>query len=310
MCEAPRYVATSEDLPLTEQENPRTRDLGSRSISEIVGLINDEDAGVALAVRKELPQVVAAIEGIVARLEHEGRLFYVGTGSSGRIGVLDASECPPTFGVSADLVQGIVAGGYEACHRAVEASEDDRAAGERDLDNRGVTGRDAVVGIAASGRTPYTIGALEHARHLGAFTVAVTCVPGSAITQVVDIAIAPVVGPELLAGSTRMKAGTAQKLVLNMLSTAAMIRLGYVTGNRMTNLRARNSKLHARSARIVMAEVGIDESSAAAALEAAGGDLPTALVMSKTGRSRQDAAAALAASRGVIDLAVARLLGP
>lgn len=310
MCEAPRYVATSDDLPLTEQENPRTRDISTRSITDIVGLINDEDALVALAVRKELPQVVAAIEGIVARLEHEGRLFYVGTGSSGRIGVLDASECPPTFGVSADLVQGIVAGGYEACHRAVEASEDDRAAGGRDLCNRGVTGRDAVVGIAASGRTPYTIGALEHARHLGAFTVAVTCVPGSAITQVVDIAIAPVVGPEVLAGSTRMKAGTAQKLVLNMLSTAAMIRLGYVTGNRMTNLRARNSKLHARSARIVMAEVGIDESSAAAALEAAGGDLPTALVMSKTGRSRQDAAAALAASRGVIDLAVARLLGP
>ncbi|MBK5299120.1 MAG: N-acetylmuramic acid 6-phosphate etherase [Vicinamibacteria bacterium] len=309
MCEAPRYVATSDDLPLTEQENPRTRDISTRSIADIVGLINDEDALVALAVRKELPQVVAAIEGIVARLEREGRLFYVGTGTSGRLGVLDASECPPTFGVSADLVQGIVAGGYEACHRAVEASEDDRAAGGRDLGNRGVTGRDAVVGIAASGRTPYTIGALEHARHLGAFTAAVTCVPGSAITQVVDIAIAPVVGPEVLAGSTRMKAGTAQKLVLNMLSTAAMIRLGYVTGNRMTNLRARNSKLHARSARIVMAEVGIDESSAAAALEAAGGDLPTALVMSKTGRSRQDAAAALAASRGVIEAAVASLLG-
>lgn len=308
MCEAPRYVATSDDLPLTEQENPRTRDISTRSIADIVGLISDEDARVAQAVEKELPQVVAAVEGIVARLEHEGRLFYVGTGTSGRLGVLDASECPPTFGVSPDLVQGIIAGGYEACYRAVEASEDDRAAGGRDLDSRGITGRDAVVGIAASGRTPYTIGALEHARHLGAFTVAVTCVPGSAITQVVDIAIAPVVGPEVLAGSTRMKAGTAQKLVLNMLSTAAMIRLGYVTGNRMTNLRARNSKLHARSVRIVMAEAGIDEPSAAAALEAAGGDLPTALVMAKTGRSRQDAAAALAGSRGVIEAAVASLL--
>lgn len=308
MCEAPRYVATSDDLPLTEQENPRTRDISTRSIADIVGLISDEDARVAQAVEKELPQVVAAVEGIVARLEHEGRLFYVGTGTSGRLGVLDASECPPTFGVSPDLVQGIIAGGYEACYRAVEASEDDRAAGGRDLDSRGITGRDAVVGIAASGRTPYTIGALERARQLGAFTVAVTCVPGSAITQVVDVPIAPVVGPEVLAGSTRMKAGTAQKLVLNMLSTAAMIRLGYVTGNRMTNLRARNSKLHARSVRIVMAEAGIDEPSAAAALEAAGGDLPTALVMAKTGRSRQDAAAALAGSRGVIEAAVASLL--
>jgi len=300
---------TSNDLPLTEQENPRTRDISTRSIDDIVRLINHEDAVVAEAVEKELPQVTAAVEGIVARLEQDGRLFYVGTGTSGRLGVLDASECPPTFGVSPDLVQGIIAGGYEACYRAVEASEDDRAAGGRDLDSRGVTGRDAVVGIAASGRTPYTIGALERARQLGAFAAAVTCVPGSPITQVVDVSIAPVVGPEVLAGSTRMKAGTAQKLVLNMLSTAAMIRLGYVTGNRMTNMRARNLKLHARSLRILKAETGVDEQAAAAALEAAGSDLPTALVMAKTGRSRQDAEVALAASRGVIEAAVASLLG-
>ncbi len=309
MCEAHQSMDTSDDLPPTEQENPRTRDISTRSIAEIVGLINVEDARVAQAVEKELPQVAAAVEGIVARLEHDGRLFYVGTGTSGRLGILDASECPPTFGVAADMVQGIIAGGYEACYRAVEASEDDRAAGGRDLDIRGVTGRDAVVGIAASGRTPYTLGALERARQLGAFTAAVTCVAGSPITQIVDVPIVPVVGPEVLTGSTRMKAGTAQKLVLNMLSTASLIRLGYVTGNRMTNMRARNSKLHARSLRIVMAETGLDEAAAAVALEAAGGDLPTALVMSRTSRSRQDAAGALATSRGVIEAAVAHLLG-
>ena len=299
----------SDDLPVTEQENPRTRDISTRSVREILMAISAEDAGVAQAVAIELPHVATTVEGIVARLEHDGRLFYVGTGTSGRLGVLDAAECPPTFGVTPDLVQAVIAGGYDACYRAVEASEDDRAAGGRDLDSRGVTGRDAVVGIAASGRTPYTIGALERARQLGAFTAAVTCVPGSAITQIVDVSIVPVVGPEVLTGSTRMKAGTAQKMVLNMLSTVTMIRLGYVTGNRMTNMRARNSKLHARTLRILMAETGLDEPAAAVALEAAGADLPTALVMSRTSRSRQDAAAALAMSRGVIEAAVAHLLG-
>ena len=230
------------ELPITEQENERSRRIDELSIAETVALINDEDHGVAAAVRRELPQVTRAVEGIVERLAAGGRLIYVGTGTSGRLGVLDASECPPTYGVSPELVQGLIAGGYEACYKAVEASEDDHDAGARDLDGRQVSGRDAVVGIAASGRTPYTIGAVEHARRLGAFTAAITCVPGSAITSAVDVAIVPVVGPEVLAGSTRMKAGTAQKLVLNMLSTTAMIRLGYVRGNRLTNMRARNSK--------------------------------------------------------------------
>ena len=296
-----------DDLPITEQENPRTRDLSARSTADIVRLINDEDAGVAAAVALVLPDVARAVDGIVGRLGHGGRLRYVGTGTSGRLGVLDASECPPTFGVPADLVQGVIAGGYDACHRAVEASEDDRAAGARDLDAHGVTGRDAVVGIAASGRTPYTIGAVEHARALGAFTVAVTCVPGSAITRAADVAIVPVVGPEVVAGSTRMKAGTAQKMVLNMLSTAAMVRLGYVTGNRMTNLRAGNVKLRARSVRILCAEAGVDETTAGAALERARGDLPTALVMVKTGRSAEESARVLAEARGVVARAVAIL---
>lgn len=298
---------SSDNLPVTEQENPRTRDISSRPVGEIVGLINDEDAGVAAAVQRELAAVARAVEGIVARLEHGGRLFYVGTGTSGRLGVLDASECPPTFGVAPDLVQGIIAGGYDACHRAVEASEDDRAAGSRDLVTRGVTGRDAVVGIAASGRTPYTIGAVEHARALGAFTVALTCVPDSEITRAAELSIVPVVGPEVVAGSTRMKAGTAQKMVLNMLSTAAMIRLGYVTGNRMTNLLPRNVKLRQRSIRILAAETGADEPSAAAVLERAGGELPVAIVMLRTDRSPDEARKALGSSGGVVTRAIALL---
>jgi N-acetylmuramic acid 6-phosphate etherase len=258
-------------------------------------------------VRRELPGVAAAVEAIVGRLQSGGRLFYTGTGTSGRLGVLDASECPPTFGVSPELVQGIIAGGYDACHRAVEASEDDRAAGARDLDARGVTGRDAVVGLAASGRTPYTVGAIEHARRLGAFTAAVTCVPGSEITRVAEVSIVPVVGPEVVAGSTRLKAGTAQKLVLNMLSTAAMIRLGYVTGNRMTNMHPRNVKLRARSIRIISAEAATDEETAAAALDRAEGELPVAIVMLRTGRSRDESKRALDEARGVVSGAVAAL---
>ncbi|HYN84919.1 MAG TPA: N-acetylmuramic acid 6-phosphate etherase [Pyrinomonadaceae bacterium] len=217
-----------EHVPVTEQENPRTRDIGQLPTLDVVRLMNDEDTHVADAVRRVLPEVAGAVERIVARLKDGGRLFYVGTGTSGRLGVLDASECPPTFGVSPELVQGVIAGGYEACHRATEASEDDAGAGARDLDARGFAAGDVLVGIAASGRTPYTVGALEHARALGAFTIALTCAPASPVTRAAEVSIVPVVGPEVIAGSTRLKAGTAQKLVLNMLSTATMIRLGYV----------------------------------------------------------------------------------
>ena len=297
----------SNELPVTEQENPRSHRIDTLSIAETVALINDEDHGVAAAVRLELPRVTLAVEGIVERLKRGGRLIYVGTGTSGRLGVLDASECPPTYGVSAELVQGLIAGGYDACHRAVEASEDDHAAGARDLAARHVTADDAVVGIAASGRTPYTIGAVEYARSLGAFTVAVACVPDSAITRAAEVAIVPVVGPEVLAGSTRMKSGTAQKLVLNMLSTTAMIQLGYVRGNRLSNMRARNTKLQARAARILSAETSLDESAAEAALERAGGDVATAIVMVRTGHTLEAARRALDASGGIIDRAVASL---
>ncbi|PYS89343.1 MAG: N-acetylmuramic acid 6-phosphate etherase [Acidobacteria bacterium] len=297
----------AEQLPITEQENPRTSEIARLPVAEIVRLMNEEDARVAEAVRVVLPAVARAVEGIVARLRGGGRLFYAGTGTSGRLGVLDAAECPPTFGVAPELVQGIIAGGYEALYRATEASEDDADAGARDLNARGATAQDAVVGIAASGRTPYTIGAVAHARALGAFTACVTCAPASPITSAVDVSIAPVVGPEVIAGSTRLKAGTAQKLVLNMLSTATMIRLGYVTGNRMTNLLPRNEKLRARSLRILQAETGLSEPDARAALEAAGGDLRVALVMRKTNCSRAEAEQALQTAGGVVQRAVAAL---
>ncbi|MDX6692509.1 MAG: N-acetylmuramic acid 6-phosphate etherase [Blastocatellia bacterium] len=294
-------------LPITEQENPRTSEIGSLPTAEIVRLMNEEDARVALAVASVLAEVALAVEGIVERLKTGGRLFYVGTGTSGRLGVLDAAECPPTFGVSPELVQGVIAGGYDATHRAVEASEDDRAAGALDLKARGLTSLDAVVGIAASGRTPYTVGAVEHARSVGAFTVAVTCVPDSALVRVAEVSIVVVVGPEAIAGSTRLKAGTAQKMILNMLSTATMIRLGYVSGNRMSNMKARNAKLRERAVRILCVETKLDETQARLALDAAGNDLSVALVMSRTLEPRAVAESALAEAHGVVEGAVENL---
>src|SRR5215203_1263397 len=262
-------MTTDTALPITEQENPRSQNLSSSSSAEIVALMNEEDAVVAPAVKLVLGDVAKAVDEIVKRLANGGRLFYSGTGTSGRLGVLDASECPPTFGVSPELVQGVIAGGYDACHRAVEASEDNAEAGAFDLEQRGFSGGDVLVGIAASGRTPYTVGAVKYARSLGAFTVGLTCVPGSLITEAAELSIVPVVGPEVVTGSSRLKAGTAQKIVLNMISTATMVRLGYVSGNRMSNLQARNIKLRDRAVRIVMAETGVDHQAAVAALEAA-----------------------------------------
>ena len=258
---------TGAALPITEQENPRSKNLSSQSAREIVALMNAEDATVANAVELVLDDVAKAVEETVARLRRGGRLFYVGTGTSGRLGVLDASECPPTFGVSPELVQGVIAGGYEACYRAVEASEDDENAGGTDLQQRNLTDKDVVVGIAASGKTPYTVGAVKYARPLGAFTVGLACVPGSPLTHEAELSIVPVVGPEVLTGSSRLKAGTAQKLVLNMISTATMVGLGYVSGNRMSNLQGRNTKLKERAVRIVMAESGRDQADALRALQ-------------------------------------------
>lgn len=296
-----------DPLPITEQENLNTSELSSLPLSEIVRLMNDEDTLVAPAIGLVLPDVVRAVEQIVARVEQGGRLFYIGTGTSGRLGVLDAAECPPTFGVSPDLVQAIIAGGYEACYRAVEASEDDPEGGEKDLRARGFGPADALIGIAASGRTPYTVGAVKYARRCGAFTAAITCAPHSPITEAAEVSIVPVVGPEVIAGSTRLKAGTAQKLVLNMISTATMVRLGYVTGNRMTNVLPRNAKLRARAIRIIMAETGLDEAAAYEVFAKADSDPRAALVMYKTGSSYEEAKAALEKTGGVIEKAIKAL---
>ncbi|MBX3268201.1 MAG: N-acetylmuramic acid 6-phosphate etherase [Acidobacteria bacterium] len=293
-------------LPVTEQENPRTAKIDEASTLDALRLINDEDKLVALAVERVLPQIAEAVDRVVERMKAGGRLFYIGTGTSGRLGVLDASEIPPTYGVSYDLVQGIIAGGWDALYKASEASEDDREAGIRDLKARGVTAKDAVVGIAASGRTPYTIGAVEHAREMGCFTACIVCTPDSAIEKAAEIAIVPVVGPEAITGSTRMKAGTAQKMVLNMISTAAMIRLGYVRGNRMTNVKPSNEKLKDRSLRILTAETGLDEIAAGELIETAGGDLRVALVMHKGSVDREVAEGLLKRS----DYVVEKALGP
>jgi len=296
-------------VPITERDNQNTTQIDQVSTLEAVRLINNEDKLVAPAVEKVFPEIAAAIDKIVERLQGGGRLFYVGTGTSGRIGMLDASEIPPTFGVSYELVQGVIAGGYDALYKASEASEDEKDAGAEDLKNRDVTEKDAVVGIAASGRTPYTIGAIEYAGQLGCFTACITCVPDSEITRMADIAIVPVVGPEAITGSSRMKAGTAQKLILNMISTVAMIRLGYVKGNRMTNMRSSNEKLRERSLRILMAETGLDETSAGNLLEEAYDDLRVALVMARSGADSLTATRCLEKNGFVVEKAIAIMKG-
>jgi N-acetylmuramic acid 6-phosphate etherase len=292
----------------TEQGNPNTAEIDRLPTLEALRIINSEDKKVADAVERVLPAIARAVDNIVERMVGGGRLFYIGAGTSGRLGVLDASECPPTFGVSPELVQGVIAGGYDACYRPVEASEDDGAAGAKDLQDRGVTASDIVVGVAASGRTPYTIGAVEYARDLGALTVCVVCNENTELARAVEIPIEPIVGPEVIAGSTRLKSGTAQKLVLNMLSTMTMVRLGYVTGNRMTNLTPRNTKLRQRALSIVMAECNLDEATAKSFLESADWDLRVAIVMIKTNATREQADDALKKSGYIIARAVAYLL--
>ena len=297
-------------LPITEQENPRTVNIDKVSTLEAIRLINDEDKQVAIAIEQVLPEIALAIDKIVERLNNGGRLFYVGTGTSGRLGVLDASEIPPTFGVSYDLVQGIIAGGYNALYKATESSEDNQDAGKIDLQNRGVNAKDALIGIAASGGTPYTIGAVELAREIGCFTAGITCVPDSLITKTAEIAIVAEVGAEAISGSTRMKAGTAQKMILNMISTTVMIRLGYVKGNRMTNVKSSNIKLKKRSVRILMAETLLDETSATNLLNEANNDLRVALVMFRGQVNYKTAEKALKKTNFVVEKAIENLPKP
>lgn len=285
---------------LTEQTNPNSRDIDRRSTLEIVTLINQEDRKVAEAVALVLPQIAQAIDAIVGRMQAEGRLFYVGAGTSGRLGVLDASECPPTFGVAPELVQGIIAGGPQALQNAIEGAEDSPSQAAIDLHVIGVSAKDAVVGISANGNTPYTLGALQFAKELGAATIAITCNEGSKMTEVADIAIVPVVGAEVIAGSSRMKAGTAQKLVLNMLSTGSMIRMGWVYSNLMSNLKATNEKLRRRARLILAEETGIDAEEAERIFAASGDDLKIALLMTRLQLSREQAEETLAAFGGSV----------
>ena len=263
----------------TEQRNPNTTHIDTLSTLEMVRLINQEDQKVALAVAQVAPEIARAIDVITRQLSQGGRLFYAGCGTSGRLGILDAVECPPTYSTDPELVQAIIAGGYPAIFRAVEGAEDDFDLGRQDLQERGFASQDVLVGLAASGRTPYVLGAMSYARELGAAVIAVTCCPGSEVDRMADIGIAPTPGPEVITGSTRMKSGTAQKMVLNMLSTGTMIKLGKVYGNLMVDVKPSNEKLIRRCVTIVREAVGCEEDQAVSALEACGYRPKVAIVM-------------------------------
>lgn len=285
---------------VSEGRNPRTMDIDLMSAADIIATMNAEDRAVPEAVEKVLPQVAQAVDAIVSAFNRGGRLVYIGAGTSGRLGVLDASECPPTFGVPPTMVVGLIAGGPNALLNAVEGAEDDGEAGAADLRGIGLSASDVVVGIAVSGRTPYVIGALNHATSIGATTVGLTCNPDSAIARMADIAIAPVVGPEVVTGSTRLKSGTAQKLVLNMLSTASMIRIGKTYRNLMVDMVASNEKLLARAVRIVMQATECSPEVAAEALARTGNDAKLAILVVLTGKSVDEARTALAGSEGFL----------
>jgi N-acetylmuramic acid 6-phosphate etherase len=289
----------------TEQRNKNSMDIDVRSTSEILKIINNEDKTVALAVENELPYIEQAVELIVMALKNGGRLFYFGAGTSGRIGVVDAAECPPTFGTPPDLIQGFIAGGKEAMFRAQEGAEDLEENGAKDVVKAKVKSKDVVCGIAASRRTPYVIGAVKKAKELGAKTIYVTCNPRDEFNiKEADIAICPYVGPEVIMGSTRMKSGTAQKLVLNMLTTASMIRLGKVYENMMIDLQMTNKKLVERSKRIVMTITGVSYDKAADVLKKADGHVKTALVMIKANVSATEARKRLKKTEGFVRKAI------
>jgi N-acetylmuramic acid 6-phosphate etherase len=296
--------------PVTERANPAARDLDRRSALEIARIINKEDARVPAAVRKALPEIARAIEVVARALRRGGRLIYVGAGTSGRLAALDASECPPTFNTSPRTVQYVIAGGVRALGSAVEAQEDSSALGRRDLARRKPARNDVVVGISASGRTPYVLGALAAARRAGATTIAVTCNRESPLSQVAKTAIVTSVGPEVVSGSSRMKAGSAHKMVLNMISTGAMTRLGYVYDNLMVNVHRKNAKLRRRGLKILQRAAGLDRASAQRALRAAAGSLPAALVMLKAGVDRKEAEQRLRAAKGHVRMAIAGRRAP
>jgi N-acetylmuramic acid 6-phosphate etherase len=288
---------------LTETQNPASAEIDALPVLDMLRVINAADKEVAVAVERELPNIALAVQAVVARLEAGGRLFYIGAGTSGRLGVLDASECPPTFNTPPELVQGIIAGGDRALRHSIERAEDDPEQGRQDLVDRGFNAGDALVGIAASGRTPYVLGALAYARSLGALTIGLSCTPNSAVARASEIAITPESGPEIVTGSTRMRAGTATKLVLNMFSTGVMIRLGYVYGNLMVNMQASNEKLTDRARRIIVNIAGVSYDEASRLLSAAG-SVRVAILMHKLGLPRSEAEAKLAAAKGRLRVAL------
>jgi N-acetylmuramic acid 6-phosphate etherase len=299
---SPASPQTLADL-VTEARNPASEHIDQLSTAQMLQLINDEDAKVPAAVAAELPHIAAAVDAIAARFAQGGRLFYIGAGTSGRLGVLDASECPPTFSVPPSLFQGIIAGGDSALRTSSEAAEDSAEQGAADLIAAGFTPTDALIGIAASGRTPYALGAVAHARSIGALTIGLSCIPNSPLAQAADIAITPATGPEVLTGSTRMKAGTATKLVLNMLSTGVMIKTGAVFGNLMVNVQPTNGKLVDRAQRIIMAATGVDQAAAAKLLTEAG-SVKTAITMQTLNVDRPTAETRLAAAHGSLRTAL------
>jgi len=289
---------------LTEQRNEASSSIDQLSTAEMLLVINREDAAVAAAVAEEVPHIAQAVDAVVAAMRNGGRLFYIGAGTSGRLGVLDASECPPTFNVPADWVQGIIAGGEKALSRATEASEDDPALGAADLMARGFRKGDVLAGIAASGRTPYVLGAIQKANQMGNVTIGISCVPGSQLACAAQIAITPASGPEVIAGSTRLKAGTATKLVLNMLTTGTFIRMGYVYGNLMVNVEPKNEKLRDRALRIITAAGGVTAARAELLLQQAGDSVQTALVMQLAHVDKAAAERRISAAKGNIREAI------
>ncbi|HET7767997.1 MAG TPA: N-acetylmuramic acid 6-phosphate etherase [Chloroflexota bacterium] len=297
---------TDPPLQLTEQRNPLSQDLDTRTTTEILELMNAEDSQIPTAIREVLPAIERVVDQIVERWHRGGRLFYFGAGTSGRLGVLDASECPPTFSSPPELVQGFIAGGDRALRRSVEAAEDQPESGAADVSAAGVTDIDVVVGIAASGTTPYVIGAVAEARRRGAFTACIACSPSSPLGAAVDQPIEVAVGPEIVTGSTRLKAGTAQKLILNMLTTASMIRSGKVYGNLMVDLTASNAKLKRRAQRIVATVTGLSESETIPYLEATGYRAKPAILMALASCTAEEATERLDAAGGFLRKALGR----
>lgn len=294
-------------LLATEQNNPRTRQIDIATTEEILHLINEEDKNVPFAVEKEIPNIAKAVEIIVEAFKQGGRLFYIGAGTSGRLGIVDAAECPPTFGTPPDLVQGIIAGGKEAVFRAQEGAEDNEEDGKKVIETYGIKPPDVVVGIAASGRTPYVKAAVLEARRRGIKTIFIATSPVEKVKElgvVADVFICPVVGPEVIAGSTRMKSGTAQKLVLNMLSTASMIRLGKTYGNIMVDLQLTNNKLRERAKKIIMDICNVDYQTAQNVLKESDGKVKVALVMLLGNVSKQEALKLLEESNGFVKIAL------